>query len=49
MLLDRIKNIVGKIGDYDKAGFNRIKTSKPKGTKRIFTNSFQNQEQINTI
>jgi 3-methylcrotonyl-CoA carboxylase beta subunit len=28
--LDRIKNIMGKIGDFDKAGFNRIKTEKPK-------------------
>lgn len=28
--LDRIKNIVGKIGDYEKAGFNRIKAEKPK-------------------
>lgn len=28
--LDTIKNIVSKIGDYDKAGFNRIKASKPK-------------------
>ena len=27
--LDRIKSIVGKIGDYDKAGFNRIKVEKP--------------------
>ena len=27
--LDRIKSIVGKIGDFDKAGFNRIKTQKP--------------------
>lgn len=27
--LDRIKSIVGKIGDYDKAGFNRIKPEKP--------------------
>jgi acetyl-CoA carboxylase carboxyltransferase component len=27
--LDTIKNIVGKIGDYDKAGFNRIKSIKP--------------------
>ena len=27
--LDRIKSIVGKIGDYDKAGFNRIKAEKP--------------------
>ncbi|WP_445455038.1 acyl-CoA carboxylase subunit beta [Flavobacterium sp. HNIBRBA15423] len=27
--LDRIKNIVGKIGDFDKAGYNRIKTAKP--------------------
>ncbi len=27
--LDRIKNIVGKIGDYDKAGFNREKPAKP--------------------
>jgi acetyl-CoA carboxylase carboxyltransferase component len=32
--LDRIKNIVGKIGDYDKAGFNRIKTSKPKENEK---------------
>jgi len=27
--LDRIKSIVGKIGDYDKAGYNRIKAEKP--------------------
>jgi 3-methylcrotonyl-CoA carboxylase beta subunit len=27
--LDRIKSIVGKIGDYDKAGFNREKAQKP--------------------
>jgi 3-methylcrotonyl-CoA carboxylase beta subunit len=27
--LDRIKNIIGKIGDYDKAGFNRVKGEKP--------------------
>jgi 3-methylcrotonyl-CoA carboxylase beta subunit len=27
--LDRIKSIVGKIGDYDKAGFNRTKAEKP--------------------
>ena len=27
--LDRIKNIIGKIGDYDKAGFNREKAQKP--------------------
>ncbi len=27
--LDRIKSIVGKIGDFDKAGYNRIKTEKP--------------------
>ncbi len=27
--LDRIKNIVGKIGDFDKAGFNRVKSQKP--------------------
>ena len=27
--LDTIKNIVGKIGDYDKAGFNREKSEKP--------------------
>jgi acetyl-CoA carboxylase carboxyltransferase component len=27
--LDRIKNIVGKIGDFDKAGFNRVKAEKP--------------------
>jgi len=27
--LDRIKNIVSKIGDYDKAGYNRIKAEKP--------------------
>lgn len=28
--LDRIKNIFDKIGDYDKAGFNRVKAQKPK-------------------
>ncbi|MGB5435202.1 MAG: carboxyl transferase domain-containing protein [Maribacter sp.] len=28
--LDKIKNIVDKIGDFDKAGFNRIKPIKPK-------------------
>lgn len=27
--LDRIKSIIGKIGDYDKAGFNRVKAEKP--------------------
>ena len=27
--LDRIKSIVGKIGDFDKAGFNRVKAEKP--------------------
>jgi acetyl-CoA carboxylase carboxyltransferase component len=27
--LDRIKSVVGKIGDYDKAGFNRIEPKKP--------------------
>ncbi|MFT7250781.1 MAG: 3-methylcrotonyl-CoA carboxylase beta subunit [Flavobacterium sp.] len=27
--LDRIKNIVGKIGDFDKAGYNRVKAQKP--------------------
>lgn len=27
--LDKIKNIVGKIGDFDKAGFNRIETKNP--------------------
>ena len=30
--LDTIKNIVDKIGDFDKAGFNRIKAVKPKET-----------------
>ncbi|MDL5511891.1 carboxyl transferase domain-containing protein [Arenibacter sp. M-2] len=28
--LDTIKNIIGKIGDYDKAGYNRISPIKPK-------------------
>jgi acetyl-CoA carboxylase carboxyltransferase component len=28
--LDKIKNIIDKIGDFDKAGYNRIKSSKPK-------------------
>ncbi len=27
--LERIKNIVGKIGDFDKAGYNRIEAQKP--------------------
>ena len=35
--LDTIKNIIGKIGDYDKAGFNRIKATTPtKDEKEIF-------------
>jgi acetyl-CoA carboxylase carboxyltransferase component len=35
--LDKIKNIVGKIGDFDKAGFNRIKSIKPlKNPQEIF-------------
>ena len=29
-MIDTIKNIIGKIGDYDKAGFNRIDPTKPK-------------------
>ena len=28
--LNTIKNLVGKIGDYEKAGYNRIKSEKPK-------------------
>nr|WP_317632224.1 carboxyl transferase domain-containing protein [uncultured Flavobacterium sp.] len=28
--LDKIKNIVSKIGDYEKAGFNRVKPEEPK-------------------
>ncbi len=28
--LDTIKNIMSKIGDFDKAGFNRVKSAKPK-------------------
>lgn len=28
--LSKIKNIMSKIGDFDKAGFNRVKTAKPK-------------------
>jgi len=27
--LDRIKNVVGKIGDFDKAGYNRVEPQKP--------------------
>jgi 3-methylcrotonyl-CoA carboxylase beta subunit len=35
--LDTIKNIIGKIGDYDKAGFNRIDATTPtKDEKEIF-------------
>ncbi|WPR70424.1 carboxyl transferase domain-containing protein [Flavobacterium sp. NG2] len=35
--LDKIKNIVDKIGDYDKAGFNRIKAVNPaKDEKEIY-------------
>ena len=35
--LDKIKNIVSKIGDYDKAGYNREKAAKPKlNPKDIF-------------
>ena len=32
--LDKIKNIVDKIGDYDKAGFNRSEAKKPKGNPK---------------
>ena len=32
--LDKIKNIVDKIGDYDKAGYNRDKPQKPKAEVR---------------
>ena len=28
--LDRIKSVVGKIGDFEKAGFNRTASAKPK-------------------
>ena len=35
--LDRIKRMMDKIGDYEKAGFNRIKAAKPKADeKEIF-------------
>ncbi len=35
--LDKIKNIIDKIGDYDKAGFNRIKPVNPKdGPEEIY-------------
>ena len=35
--LDTIKNIVSKIGDFDKAGFNRVKSEKPaKNEEDIF-------------
>ncbi len=35
--LETIKNIVGKIGDFDKAGFNRVKSIKPvKNEEDIF-------------
>jgi len=35
--LDKIKNIIDKIGDYNKAGFNRIKTVNPvKNPEEIF-------------
>lgn len=31
--LDKIKNIVSKIGDFEKAGFNRVEPQKPKETE----------------
>lgn len=35
--LDKIKNLIDKIGDFDKAGFNRKKTIKPKANPdRVF-------------
>jgi acetyl-CoA carboxylase carboxyltransferase component len=35
--LDRIRSIIGKLGDYEKAGFNRIASSSPgKNEKEIF-------------
>ena len=36
--LDTIKNIIDKIGDYDKAGFNRIKLYPTKEKMKIFWN-----------
>ena len=46
--LDTIKNIVSKIGDYDNAGYNRIKAENPMKSKRTSTELFQSPEPTNT-
>ncbi|WP_299367282.1 acyl-CoA carboxylase subunit beta [Winogradskyella sp.] len=51
--LDTIKNIVDKIGDFEKAGFNRIKAVKPKENQEdiygILPNSRADQYDMNEI
>ena len=48
--LDKIKNIIDKIGDFDKAGFNRIKAVKPKeNPEDIYGIITKSQELINMI
>ena len=47
--LDTIKRIIDKIGDYDKAGFNRAKPKNQKKIQKIFTEFYLNHVQINMI
>ena len=51
--LDTIKNIVDKIGDFDKAGFNRVKAAQPKENPEdifgILPNSRADQYDMNEI
>ena len=51
--LDKIKNIIDKIGDFDKAGYNRIKSSKPKENQEdiygILPKSRSEQYDMNAI
>ncbi|WP_299522248.1 acyl-CoA carboxylase subunit beta [Winogradskyella sp.] len=51
--LDTIKNIVDKIGDFDKAGYNRIKAAKPEENPEdiygILPNSRADQYDMNEI
>ena len=40
---------MNKIGDFDKAGFNKNTSKKPKENLRYFSECFQNQELTNMI
>lgn len=47
--LDRIKNIMQSIGDYEKAGFDRIESAPPKEKLKIFSDICRFLERISMI